>query len=238
MNEHGQHHDHGHHGGPPPHHGGGPGHGHGHEEHRDVYIHIDHKKYDIHERELTGSKIRATAKPPIGSDYDLFLETKGPGDDRKIADHEVVKIHECESFYSVLRQINPGIEEAKKPSLLEHDEQFFKDKGIAYELAADGDNACVIIRSFPLFPGKFNRDTIDLCICIPKGYNDAKLDNFYVDPELTLKSGGRLPNTEVFENHAGRRWQRFSRHLPAWREGVDTLQTFMPAVFRKLQNKG
>jgi len=85
---------------------------HGHEEHghheHDEFIHIDHKKYEIEKRDLSGAEVRLIAKPPIGAEYDLYLETPGPGDDEKIADKQVVHLKHRMSFYSVLQQINPG----------------------------------------------------------------------------------------------------------------------------------
>lgn len=83
--------------------------GHHHQEHHQKhYIHIDHKKYETSMCELTGEQIRKLAVPPISQEYDLWLETKGPGDDRKIEDHERVRIDDCDSFYSAPKQINPG----------------------------------------------------------------------------------------------------------------------------------
>jgi E2/UBC family protein E len=122
--------------------------------------------------------------------------------------------------------------------LLEDDEAYLKEKGFSYDLAADGQAACLIIKDFPLAQGKFSRDSVDFMVCIPTGYNDAKLDNFYVDPELRLKSTGQYPQAaDVFEQHANRRWQRFSRHLQIWRPGIDTLKSFLPCAYRELQEK-
>jgi len=81
---------------------------HGHHEHDEFFIHIDHKKYDVEKDDLRGAEVRLLAKPPIGPEYDLYLETPGPGDDEKIADHHVVHLKHRMSFYSVLQQINPG----------------------------------------------------------------------------------------------------------------------------------
>jgi len=122
--------------------------------------------------------------------------------------------------------------------LLEEDEVYLREKGYAYDLLPDGEAVCVVIKALPLSPGKYQRDSVDLMVCVPKGYNDAKLDNFYVDPELRLKSSGQYPPAaDVFESHAGRRWQRFSRHMPIWRPGTDTLKSFLPCAYRELQEK-
>lgn len=96
--DHDQHkHDHGDHGD----HGGD-----GHDD--DFYIHIDHKKYDVKRDDVTGSAVRQMARPPIGPEYDLFLETPGPGDDEKVADDKHIHLVCRMSFYSVPRHINPG----------------------------------------------------------------------------------------------------------------------------------
>ena len=81
---------------------------HDHHKHHDIFIHIDHKKYDPEKHEMTGTELRLLAQPHIGPDYDLWLETPGPGDDDKIADSQEVHLKSGMSFYSVLRQINPG----------------------------------------------------------------------------------------------------------------------------------
>lgn len=83
-------------------------HDHGHHEHDRTVIHIDHKKYEVHEAYMTGASIRLVAVPPIGAEYDLYLETHGPGDDERIGDDDRVAMKNGMSFYSVLRQINPG----------------------------------------------------------------------------------------------------------------------------------
>ena len=72
------------------------------------YIHIDHKKHEIKKERLTGKEIRQIAEPPIGDDYDLYLETPGPGDDEKIGNTQEVHLKHRMSFYSVPTQINPG----------------------------------------------------------------------------------------------------------------------------------
>jgi hypothetical protein len=87
---------------------GHEGHEHHRDEHKDVFIHIDHKKYDVEKHEMDGKEIRLVAKPPIGPEYNLWLETQGPGDDEIIDDEKHVHIHRGMSFYSVLKQINPG----------------------------------------------------------------------------------------------------------------------------------
>ncbi|MDB5340073.1 MAG: hypothetical protein JWN70_5692 [Planctomycetaceae bacterium] len=123
--------------------------------------------------------------------------------------------------------------------LLEADEQYLVSRGLNYEVIADGEGLGLVFKNFPLSPGKYDREVTDLLICIPKGYNNAKLDNFYLDPPVRLKATGQYPDRgDVFEPHAGRTWQRLSRHLPKWRAGIDTLRSFLPFAEKELQDKG
>ena len=126
--------------------------------------------------------------------------------------------------------------------LLEEDELFLKEKAYSYRFVTDGEGdgevGCLIITAFAVAAGKYDQGAVELLICIPKGYNDAKLDNYYVDPPVRLSTSGQYPpNADVFEDHAGKKWQRFSRHLPQWRPGIDTLKNFLPLVCRELQDK-
>jgi hypothetical protein len=120
--------------------------------------------------------------------------------------------------------------------LLEEDERFLTGKGIAWEASPNGAGLCIIVKDFPVDAAKYDRERVDLMVCIPAGYNNAKLDNFYVDPPLRMRGSGQIPpQAEVTENHAGRSWQRFSRHFKAWRAGIDTLSSFWPHIAKELQ---
>jgi Prokaryotic E2 family E len=73
-------------------------------------------------------------------------------------------------------------------------------------------------------------------IRLPGQYNLAGLDMYYVDPPLRLKNGEYPKAADSFEAHAGRQWQRFSRHLPIpWRPGIDGLQMFFALIGEELQ---
>src|SRR5262245_37568477 len=96
--------------------------------------------------------------------------------------------------------------------LLEEDERYLSEKAYAFERIPEGEGGCLIIKGYPLASGKYDRNSVDLLICIPKGYNDAKLDNFYVDPPIHPKGSTEYPPAAAhFEDHAARKWQRFSR---------------------------
>jgi hypothetical protein len=70
-------------------------------------IEIDRKHYDVTQHEMTGKQLRELPQPPIGPDRDLFEVVPGHPD-RKIGDHEVVKIRNGERFFTAPAHINPG----------------------------------------------------------------------------------------------------------------------------------
>lgn len=126
--------------------------------------------------------------------------------------------------------------------LSEEDHQWLKGKGFDFEVvvSADGKITNLIIKNYPLPPG-FDHDQTDLLVRLPAGFPDTPPDMFWVDPEIKLsKSGDRAPASAHFENYAGRRWQRFSRHLApgAWRPGVDSLESWMHSIRALLAKDG
>lgn len=81
---------------------------HADNSHRKIYIYLDSTRYEAPKAEMTGQGLRDLPNPPIGPQYNLWLETPGPGDDKLIGDTEVVRLHDGMVFYSSLKEINPG----------------------------------------------------------------------------------------------------------------------------------
>lgn len=122
--------------------------------------------------------------------------------------------------------------------LPEDDEEFLKRKGFNWELIPGGEGGCLVVKDYSVSPEVFDRDKTDLMIRIPAGYNTAKLDMFYADPPLHLRGGSFPQAADHFEEHAQRKWQRFSRHLPKpWRAGLDGLPMFFALIQQELQAK-
>ena len=122
--------------------------------------------------------------------------------------------------------------------LPESDEEYLKQKAYVWELIPVGQEACLVIKGYPVSSEIYDRAVTDVMIRIPAQYNNAALDMFYADPPLKLKNGSYPNRADYFENHAGRQWQRFSRHFPSpWRPGVDGLPTLLTFVHRELQQK-
>ncbi len=70
-------------------------------------IHIDKKTYKVQEDQLTGAALRALPEPDIASNYDLTLQVPG-GDDRQIADDELLTLENGMHFFSVPKNLNAG----------------------------------------------------------------------------------------------------------------------------------
>jgi hypothetical protein len=124
--------------------------------------------------------------------------------------------------------------------LPEEDESYLAEKGFDWRVLPDGNAGFLIITGFATNAHRFDRLSVDLMIRIPAGYPMGALDMFYVDPPLKLLASGAHPAAaDVFEEYAGRKWQRFSRHLNSenakWQPGVDNLRSFMTLVARELR---
>lgn len=199
-----------------------------------VPIQIDGKPYKAPTTTKTGAAIRALATPPVGSDRDLFLVVPGPGDDVKVGDADSIELKPGSHFFSAPKTINPG--DSEPPRLPESDEQYLAAKGISYELLQGASEVFFVAKGLAVSPGLYERADTDLMIRIPNAYPVAGLDMFYVDPPLKLRGGDYPVSANVFEDHGGRRWQRFSRHLAApWRPGVDGIGSFLALVLAELR---
>lgn len=92
---------------------------------------------------------------------------------------------------------------------------------------------CVVIPGYGL-PAGYAREKSDLLLRLQSGYPDVPPDMWWFHPAVMRADGSPIPQTEVTEQHMGRSWQRWSRHLQpgSWRSGVDGLEGFF-ALLRK-----
>jgi hypothetical protein len=79
--------------------------------------------------------------------------------------------------------------------------------------------------------------TSDLLIKVPPTYPFARPDMFWLDGGVRL-ADGRMPVNTSHEVALGRTWLRFSWHPTAWRQGVDSLSTFLAFINRRLVTGG
>ena len=123
-------------------------------------------------------------------------------------------------------------------NLPEDDESFLVRKGYEWTLSDASDGGLLVVKSYRVNGARYDRSETDLLLRIPAQYNMARLDMWWVEPHLRLRSGGNYPEAaSTLENYLGKVWQRFSRHLPdgVWRAGVDGLPMFLTFINRELQ---
>ncbi len=122
--------------------------------------------------------------------------------------------------------------------LPEDDRNWLEASGYDYEELGDQQRRGVVVRAFPLPPGKFQVDRADILVQVPSGYPDAQLDMFYCDPQLRIVPANRIPSkAEVVEALFGRQWQRWSRHYKPgqWRRGIDDLSSHFDVIAESLR---
>jgi hypothetical protein len=79
-----------------------------HEHHKQITILIDRQHFRVSEGPITGAQLRDLPSPPVGPDRDLYLEVKGPGDDRLIEPSDVLELEEGMHFFTAPATITPG----------------------------------------------------------------------------------------------------------------------------------
>jgi len=123
----------------------------------------------------------------------------------------------------------------------ERDAAFLRERGFDWAAVPDpGGSACIIVRGFLVSGGGFTPERTDLLVRIPPQYPITPLDMWYCDPPIRVAASGQFAQaSEVMEQHLGRTWQRFSRHLSnGWRPGVDNLRSYFALIQRELQGLG
>lgn len=73
----------------------------------EITIHIDRTPYTVAKKRMTGLELRAVPTPPIAEDRDLWLDRIDQRD-KKITDHEVVRLRDGMRFFTAPGRINPG----------------------------------------------------------------------------------------------------------------------------------
>lgn len=118
------------------------------------------------------------------------------------------------------------------------DAQYLQNAGIAHSVVNDAGMICVIVPRFCLPPG-YSRQDADLLLRLNPGYPDVPPDMWWFEPAVFLADGSSPPATDVREQHFGRTWQRWSRHLNQgqWRSGVDSVETFLALIRQDLKRQ-
>jgi multiubiquitin len=85
----------------------GRGHDGDHGPSHRIAIHIDRDRFEVNGPTITGAGLRALPGEPIGPERDLFEVVPG-GQDRLIADDQVVELKNGMHFITAPRHVTPG----------------------------------------------------------------------------------------------------------------------------------
>ncbi len=182
---------------------------------------------------ISGLALKKLANVPADK-YHVYQEVRG-GQDILIRDADLVDLSKpgVERFITLICDTTEGLTALALP---EADQRYLDDHGLEADVVSHGPHTGVIVRQLSLPAGKFNHAAADVLILLPTGYPDVPPDMFYFDPWLSLRSTGQYPNrADAALAFNSRNWQRWSRHNPAWRPGVDGLHTMLKRVEHALQ---
>jgi hypothetical protein len=118
--------------------------------------------------------------------------------------------------------------------LPEDDVQYLTSKELKYEVRQNSGELLVFVHEYPL-PACYMPALCTLLIKLLPGYPNTNPDMFWTTPGIRLANGAAPAAAEVIEVYDGNQWQRWSRHAPQWRPGVDNLQTKLRSVRTELE---
>ncbi len=97
-------------------------------------------------------------------------------------------------------------------ALLPIDKKYLDDREYVYEVNETPNETLLIIKDYTV-ASRYDHQTVNVLVKIPKGYPITNLDMFWVYPYLKIKSTNAYPpQADVFNDYLGDKWQRFSRH--------------------------
>lgn len=121
-------------------------------------------------------------------------------------------------------------EENNTNLLPEIDIEFLDEKGHTYKITPSDGMIYLVIENFKFPEQHYTPTSASLLIQIPAGYPNAKLDMFFVHPEIKLLNGSQPDKADQILDWDNKRWQRWSRHLDEWRAGKDNLRTYLASI--------
>lgn len=115
---------------------------------------------------------------------------------------------------------------------------YLDENNLAWDAVVEAGMVCVTIKEYPLAAG-LTPVVNELLVRLPSGFPDVGPDMFWFAEPVTRVDGTEIPAVQVTENHLGRSWQRWSRHIGGrWRPGVDDLRSYMAYIAICIQAAG
>ena len=123
------------------------------------------------------------------------------------------------------------------PPLLQEHIKSLEEEGHKIEVNINSE-IHIVFKDYKIPSNIWNRDKTDLLVITHPTYPNAKMDMFWVDPPISLKSGKKAQAAEAIENKIGKNWQRFSWHIGSWNPAHDNLITYLDVVNDRLRRDG
>lgn len=117
------------------------------------------------------------------------------------------------------------------PLLILHIEKL-RSEGYLIEVT-EGKEICIVFKDYTIPVNIWDHDKVDLLVMTHPTYPNVKMDMFWVDPPIALKSGA-VAKAVSPENKCGKNWQRFSWHVNNWNPAHDNLITYLNVVNNRL----
>jgi hypothetical protein len=117
------------------------------------------------------------------------------------------------------------------------DQEYLSRLGLPYAVTQEAGMIALVVKDWRL-PAGYEPREVELLVRLPAGFPDAAPDMYWCDPPVRLAGTGAYPQAaDLFEQHLGRQWQRFSRHLPpgAWQPGLDSLESYLALIKSDLE---
>lgn len=116
------------------------------------------------------------------------------------------------------------------------DQAFLDELGLETDVVLENGLLAIVLKKWELPEGYEPRQS-DLLVRLPPQFPDAAPDMFWFDPPVKFSGGGSPQSADSIEQHLGRQWQRFSRHLApgVWNPGRDSLRSYLALIRRDLE---
>lgn len=119
------------------------------------------------------------------------------------------------------------------PPLLQKHIEVLKSKGHVIETKCVDNQICIIFKNYKILSDIWDRSQVDLLVIAHPTYPNVKIDMFWVDPPLSLKSNNSIEATQP-DKQCGKTWQRFSWHVNEWNPAHDNIMTYLLVVEHRL----
>ena len=124
------------------------------------------------------------------------------------------------------------------PPQLEEDLNVLRQNGLVvstHRIPPTGNQIFVVFEKYSLPPG-WSKSETRLLLIADVGYPNSKIDMFWVDTDVKLQNGDKVPQAgESIESYIGQQWRRFSWHVQKWNPAVDNIISYLNTVDNRLK---